>query len=68
MRPPGAKLSSLAYHQLFEAAAQLFKNLLLALLYFKQDWLGKPQVILRRMNLARLQKDLPEVGDAFLRE
>jgi hypothetical protein len=61
--PTGA---GLAGRTLFNAAAQILKNLLLALLHFKKNWLGKSQVVLRRMNLASLQKNGPEVGDALL--
>jgi hypothetical protein len=53
---------------LSHAVAQIFENPLLALLYFKENRLGKPQIVLGRMNLASLQEDRSEVGDALLSE
>jgi len=53
----------LACYHFFEAAAHVFKNLLFPLLHFEGDRLGKPQVVLRRVNLASLQEDAPQVSD-----
>jgi len=53
---------------LFEAAAQILENLLLALLDFEEDWFREPQVVFRRMNFASFQQDSPQVGYALLRK
>jgi hypothetical protein len=52
--------------ELFDAAAQILQNLLLALLYFEENRFRETGGILRGMNLARFQEDLPRVSHAFL--
>jgi hypothetical protein len=51
---------------LFDAAAQVLKNLLLPLLHLQKDWLGELQIALRRMDLASLQENVPEFSNALL--
>lgn len=58
-RTPEKRKSGLARDALFNCAAQIFENLLFPPLYFQQNRLGHPGVILRRMNFARFQQDLP---------
>ena len=58
----------LARHWLFQISAQILENLLFPLLDFEQDGLRHPGIVLSRMDLTRLQKDSPQIGDAFLRE
>jgi hypothetical protein len=53
---------------LFQFSAEKLEDLLLALLYFEQDRLGHSSVIPARMDLARLQEDSPQIGDALLRK
>jgi hypothetical protein len=65
-RRGGAGMFRLARQWLFEAAAQILENLLLALLNFEEDWFREPQVIFRRMNLASFQQDSPQVGYTLL--
>jgi len=62
----GVRGKQSACHPLFEAPAQILKNLLLPLLHFKEDRFSKSRVILRRMDLASFQQDLPQVGHALL--
>ena len=40
----------------------------LSLLDLAQNGLGQLSVVLSRMDLARLQKDSPEIGEALLRK
>ena len=61
-------VAALARQWLFEAAAQILENLLLALLDFEDDWFREPQLVSRRMNFASFQQDSPEVGYALLRK
>ena len=58
----------LARHRLFQISAQILENLLFPLLDFEQDRLRHPSIVPPRMDLTRLQKDSPQIGDAFLRE
>jgi len=51
---------------LFDVPAQILENLLLTLLYLKEDRLSEEPLIVRRMNLTCLQEDLAEVGHALL--
>jgi hypothetical protein len=58
----------LARYLLFQISAQILEDVLLTLLYFEQNGLRHPSVVLPRMNFARLQEDSPQIGDALLRE
>ncbi len=60
--------SESARYGLSQIPAQILQDLLLALLDFEQDRLCHPSVVLSRMDLPRLQKDSPQIGDAFLRK
>jgi len=63
-----ATRAGLARYWLFQFSDEKFEDLLLALLHFEQDRLGHSGVILARMDLARLQEDSPQIGDASLRK
>src|SRR5450759_5311831 len=70
MRPAGARQlrTGLARYRLFQVSAQILEDLLLTLLDFEQDRLRHSGVVPRRMDLARLQEDSPQIADALLRE
>jgi len=64
----GAGEICLARYWMFEAAGQVLQNLLFALLNFKENRFGEPQIVLLRMNLASLQQDASEIGYALPRQ
>src|SRR5450759_4145487 len=70
MRPAGARQlrTGLARYRLFQVSAQILEDLLLTLLDFEQDRLRHSSVVPRRMDLARLQEDFPQIANALLRE
>lgn len=55
-------------YRLLHVPGQILKDLLLALLDFEQNWLRHASVVLPRMDLARLQEDLPQIGDTLLHQ
>lgn len=59
---------SLARYGLFQVAAEVLENFLLALLNFEQDRFCHSCIVLLRMDLTRLQEDSAEVPNALLRE
>jgi len=67
-RREARRVTRLARQWLFEAAAQILENFLLALLDFEEDWFRELKVVFRRMNFAGFQQDSPQVGYALLRK
>src|ERR1035437_4042608 len=66
-RPSGRPSSPhrLARYRLFQVSAQILEDLLLALLDFEQDRRRHANVVLLRMDLARLHENCPQIADAI---
>ena len=60
------RIVPLAGKRLFEVFAKVLKDVLLTLLDFEEDGLGHPRIIRLGVNLAGLQKDLSQIGNARL--
>jgi hypothetical protein len=60
--------NGLTRYRLFQVSAKILEDVLLTLLDFEQDRLRHASVVVPRMDLARLQKDPPQIVDALLRK